>query len=70
MPSDLEFRVDYSGVTPSNSAAFNIGYSLAKPRLRADKDVLAVISNYPQLYNPCNGWNPTPIRIIEWQPSS
>ena len=37
--------------------------------LRADKDVLAVISNCPQLYNPCNGWNPTPIRIIEWQPA-
>jgi urea carboxylase-associated protein 1 len=36
--------------------------------LRADKDVLAVISNCPQLYNPCNGWNPTPIRVIEWQP--
>lgn len=36
--------------------------------LRADKDVLAVISNCPQLYNPCNGWNPTPIRMIAWQP--
>jgi urea carboxylase-associated protein 1 len=37
--------------------------------LRADKDVLAVVSNCPQLYNPCNGWNPTPIRIIAWQPA-
>jgi urea carboxylase-associated protein 1 len=36
--------------------------------LQADRDVLAVISNCPQLYNPCNGWNPTPIRVIEWQP--
>jgi uncharacterized protein YcgI (DUF1989 family) len=52
------------------SEAFNIGYPLAKPRLRADKDVLAVISNCPQLYNPYNRWNPMPIRITEWQPSS
>ena len=36
----------------------------------AYKDVLVVISNCPQLYNPCNGWSPTPIRIIQWQPSS
>jgi uncharacterized protein len=37
--------------------------------LRADKDVLVVISNCPQLYNPCNGWDPTPVRLIEWRPS-
>lgn len=36
--------------------------------LRAEKDVLVAISNCPQIYNPCNGWNPTPIRIIEWRP--
>src|SRR4030088_906848 len=36
--------------------------------LRADKDVLVVLSNCPQFYNPCSGWNPTPIRIIEWSP--
>jgi hypothetical protein len=38
--------------------------------LRAERDVLVVISNCPQLYNPCNGWNPTPVRIIEWRPTS
>jgi urea carboxylase-associated protein 1 len=31
--------------------------------LRADMDVLAVISNCPQENNPCNGYNPTPIRV-------
>jgi urea carboxylase-associated protein 1 len=36
--------------------------------LKAEKDVLAVISNCPQLYNPCSGWNPTPVRLIEWRP--
>ncbi len=34
--------------------------------LRADRDVLFVISNCPQLNNPCNGWNPTPIRLLVW----
>lgn len=29
----------------------------------AEMDVLVVISNCPQLNNPCNGWNPTPIQI-------
>ncbi len=38
--------------------------------LRAERDVLVVISNCPQLYNPCNGWNPTPVRIIEWRPKN
>jgi urea carboxylase-associated protein 1 len=36
--------------------------------VRADRDVFVAISNCPQLYNPCNGWNPTPIRLIAWRP--
>jgi urea carboxylase-associated protein 1 len=32
--------------------------------LRAEMDVLAVLSNCPQTHNPCNGFNPTPIRVI------
>jgi hypothetical protein len=31
--------------------------------LRADRDTLVLISNCPQINNPCNGFNPTPIRI-------
>ena len=34
--------------------------------LRADRDTLFVISNCPQLNNPCNGWNPTPIQLVVW----
>jgi urea carboxylase-associated protein 1 len=30
---------------------------------RADRDVLVLISNCPQINNPCNGFNPSPIRI-------
>ncbi len=34
--------------------------------LRAEMDVLCVISNCPQINNPCNGFNPTPIRVLIW----
>lgn len=32
--------------------------------VRAEMDTLVVISNCPQINNPCNGFNPTPIRLI------
>jgi uncharacterized protein len=32
--------------------------------LRAESRVLAVVSNCPQTHNPCNGFNPTPIRVM------
>jgi urea carboxylase-associated protein 1 len=32
--------------------------------LRAEMDVIAVISNCPQINNPCNAFNPTPIRVV------
>jgi uncharacterized protein len=32
--------------------------------LRAEMDVLAVISNCPQINNPCNDYNPTPIQVV------
>ena len=35
----------------------------SKVALRADHDVLAALSNCPQMHNPCNGYNPTPIRV-------
>jgi uncharacterized protein YcgI (DUF1989 family) len=36
--------------------------------LRAESDVLAVISNCPQINNPVNDYNPTPIRVMAWSP--
>jgi len=32
----------------------------------AEMDVLCVLSNCPQINNPCNGFNPTPVRVIIW----
>ncbi|MGE0028900.1 MAG: urea amidolyase associated protein UAAP2 [Thermoleophilia bacterium] len=36
--------------------------------VRADMDVLVVISNCPQINNPCNGFDPTPVRLIVTAP--
>ncbi len=34
--------------------------------LTACMDVIILISNCPQLNNPCNGYNPTPIEVLIW----
>jgi urea carboxylase-associated protein 1 len=34
-----------------------------KVTLRAETDVLVLISNCPQINNPCNGFDPTPVRM-------
>ena len=55
-------------VTPDGKLSFEDGVSDAGKyvELRAEMDVLMVISNCPQLNNPCNGYNPTPIQILIW----
>lgn len=37
--------------------------------LRAEMDVIVVVSNCPQINNPCNGFNPTPVRMIVTNPA-
>jgi len=34
--------------------------------LQAEMDVLFLISNCPQINNPCNAYNPTPIQLMIW----
>jgi urea carboxylase-associated protein 1 len=34
--------------------------------LCADRDTLVLISNCPQLNNPCNAYEPTPVRLLIW----
>ncbi len=36
--------------------------------LRAETRVLAVVSNCPQVHNPCNGFNPAPMRVVVTNP--
>lgn len=34
--------------------------------MQAEMNVIVLISNCPQLNNPCNGWNPTPVEVLIW----
>jgi uncharacterized protein len=34
--------------------------------LRADVDTMVLVSNCPQINNPCNGFNPTEVRMVIW----
>ena len=36
--------------------------------LRAELDTLVLVSNCPQINNPCNGFDPTPVRMIVTAP--
>jgi urea carboxylase-associated protein 1 len=38
--------------------------------LRAEVDTLVLVSNCPQINNPCNGFNPTPVRMIVTRPEA
>ena len=55
-------------VTPEGRLTFEDGVSEAGKyvELRAEMDVLMLISNCPQLNNPCNAYNPTPVQILVW----
>ena len=59
-------------VTPEGKLTFEDGVSEAGKyvELRAEMDVLLVISNCPQLNNPCNAYNPTPVEVLIWDPVS
>src|SRR5436190_12342596 len=55
-------------VTPEGKLTFEDGISESGKyvEMRAEMDVLVLISNCPQLNNPCNAYNPTPIRVMVW----
>jgi len=55
-------------VTPEGRLTFEDGLSAPGKyvEMRAEMDVLALVSNCPQLNNPCNAYNPTPIRVLIW----
>jgi uncharacterized protein YcgI (DUF1989 family) len=56
----------YVPIGPAGEMAIADGFS--KPGdyidLKAEMDVLAVLSNCPQINNPANAYNPTPIRVV------
>ncbi|MBL8706496.1 MAG: DUF1989 domain-containing protein [Rhodospirillales bacterium] len=55
-------------VTPEGKLTFEDGISAPGKyvELKAARDVIVLISNCPQLNNPCNGFDPTPIEIVIW----
>lgn len=55
-------------VTPEGGLSFEDGVSAGGRyvEMRAEMDVICLISNCPQLNNPCNAYNPTPVRLLIW----
>jgi len=55
-------------VTEEGELTFADGVSGAGKyvELCADMDILVLISNCPQLNNPCNAYNPTPVQLLIW----
>ncbi len=55
-------------LTPEGGLEFVDGVSAPGKyvELRAERDTLVLISNCPQLNNPCNAFDPTPVRLLFW----
>jgi len=68
IPPNVNF---FMHVPVSDDGGIFIDDGISKPGdyvdLRAEKDVLVVISNCPQELNPCCGGKPTPIQLMIWQ---
>ncbi|PTN11247.1 urea amidolyase associated protein UAAP2 [Nitrosomonas aestuarii] len=67
LPSNINFFMNVP-VTENGELEFVDGLSAPGKyvEMRAEMDVMVLISNCPQLNNPCNAYNPTPIRLLIW----
>jgi urea carboxylase-associated protein 1 len=67
IPANINFFMNVP-VTPDGKLTFEDGLSAPGRyvELRAEMDVRVLISNCPQLNNPCNAYNPTPVRLLIW----
>ncbi len=67
LSSNINFFMNVP-VTPEGKLTFADGISGAGRyvELRAEMDVTVLISNCPQLNNPCNAYNPTPVEVLIW----
>jgi urea carboxylase-associated protein 1 len=68
LPANINFFMNVP-VTPEGKLTFEDGVSAPGKyvELQAEMDVLAMISNCPQLNNPCNAYNPTPVEVLIWE---
>lgn len=69
LPSNINFFMNVP-VTEAGNLEFVDGLSAPGKyvEMRAEMDVIVLISNCPQLNNPCNAYHPTPIRLLVWDP--
>jgi len=67
LSSNINFFMNVP-VTPEGGLTFEDGLSAPGRyvEMRAEMDVLVLISNCPQLNNPCNAYNPTPVEVLIW----
>lgn len=67
LSSNINFFMNVP-VTPEGELQFADGISAAGRyvEMRAEMDVVVLISNCPQLNNPCNAYNPTPVQLLVW----
>ncbi|SHL59621.1 hypothetical protein SAMN05216428_10424 [Nitrosospira sp. Nsp11] len=67
LPSNINF---FMNVPVSEAGGLEFADGMSAPfkyvEMRAEMDVIVLISNCPQLNNPCNAYNPTPIRLLIW----
>ncbi len=67
LASNINFFMNVP-VTPEGKLTFADGVSGPGRyvEMRAEMDVTVLISNCPQLNNPCNAYNPTPVEVVVW----
>ncbi len=67
IPANINFFMNVP-VTPEGGLTFEDGVSGPGRyvELLAERDVTVLISNCPQLNNPCNAYDPTPVRVLVW----
>jgi urea carboxylase-associated protein 1 len=67
IPSNINF---FMNVPVSEEGGLDFADGVSAPgkyvEMQAEMDVVVLISNCPQLNNPCNAYNPTPIRLLVW----
>ena len=67
LPSNINFFMNVP-VTQAGRLTFEDGISEPGKyvELTAAMDLIVLVSNCPQLNNPCNAYNPTPVRMLIW----
>jgi len=68
---DIAHNINFfMNVPVTAEGGLNFADGLSAPgkyvEMRAEMNVIVLISNCPQLNNPCNAFNPTPVEVLIW----